>query len=419
MRLRRRAALAALAPLVLALLAVRPARASYEEFQGFDPVRAEEDDENLFDAWLARPPDDWRDAWEHATGAFRTDEGCFTSGQWYMAHDLKARSGFGRHAWLDIVFHQTADPEAQYEWLQLEWRFPTRLGLWGVRFRPEFDKSRQDFAAMWGVGADTTALEVQAVFTVEDMFNELWEFRQSRVGNASQPYELHPLEPALRVIHRGAAGDAWRHRVEAYAQWLTPSRQRFDAFDPTQRLKHTLWGEKGWLIAELGRGPAALQARWDHEQALSFDQYALGGPDPRLYRRRWSAEAEARWELSPRWALSGNWVYRDRAEDWRPPLADAAFRGLDRMSAAFVHARLKPGLGVRLGAMLDRVSIAEAGTVPLFSYGTRNEARAVLTVEARFGRVQIAGTEGIHLDHEPYPVTLGHDKGFLHLQTTF
>jgi hypothetical protein len=53
------------------------------------------------------------------------------------------------------------------------------------------------------------------------------------------------------------------------------------------------------------------------------------------------------------------------------------------------------------------------------TYGTRKESRAYLGLIARFGRVSIQGVEGIELDHEPYEVTLWHDKGFLQLQSTF
>jgi hypothetical protein len=33
--------------------------------------------------------------------------------------------------------------------------------------------------------------------------------------------------------------------------------------------------------------------------------------------------------------------------------------------------------------------------------------------------VSLQAIEGIELDHEPYDVWFIHDKGFLHLQTTF
>ena len=71
--------------------AAAPARASTEEFSSFDVERPEEDDESVLDHLLARPPAEWRDEWERAPQAFRTSQGCFTSGQWYTDNAAQAR----------------------------------------------------------------------------------------------------------------------------------------------------------------------------------------------------------------------------------------------------------------------------------------------------------------------------------------
>jgi hypothetical protein len=69
--------------------------------------------------------------------------------------------------------------------------------------------------------------------------------------------------------------------------------------------------------------------------------------------------------------------------------------------------------------MRDRVTVDQRGALPGFTYGTRNETRIHLGLQARFGRVLVQGVEGVELDREPYEVSFHHDKGFLQLQTTF
>ena len=82
--------------------------------------------------------------------------------------------------------------------------------------------------------------------------------------------------------------------------------------------------------------------------------------------------------------------------------------------------RLSPRMSLRTGVLHDRITIAKVGQTPDFTYGTRVESRAYVGLLARFGRVSVSGIEGIELDPEPYDVPFGlHDKGFLHLQTTF
>ncbi len=76
-------------------------------------------------------------------------------------------------------------------------------------------------------------------------------------------------------------------------------------------------------------------------------------------------------------------------------------------------------LALRGGALHDRIGIARSGAQPYFTYGSRTESRAYLGLIARFGRVTVQAVEGLELDREPYEVWAIHDKGFLHLQTTF
>ena len=74
---------------------------------------------------------------------------------------------------------------------------------------------------------------------------------------------------------------------------------------------------------------------------------------------------------------------------------------------------------MRFGLLHNRIGITRQGLIPDFTWGTRKESRAFIGLQARFGRVRVAGIEGIELDSEPYQVSFHHDKGFLQLQTTF
>jgi hypothetical protein len=311
---------------------------------------------------------------------------------------------------------QVSDNQASWEWLQFEFRFRVAgPGLWGVRFRPSFDKSRQDFAAMYDIGDDSSRFQIQAVFTIEDAFNELWSFRQTRVGERSEPYERHPFEPALRVVTRGR-----RSRLEVAGQWLTPSRRRVDDPAPAERAITTLWGARGSALAEAEVAGLGLEARFENVQAFGTERRPDVSPlESRVYRRRWAAELAVRRALAQRWTGEARWVYQDRAQDWRPPGLDGTFRALDRMPALEVGWRPKPGWRARFGALVDRIGVATSGPAVPFTYGTRRESRLFVGLEARFGRITVQGIEGIELDREPYEVSFHHDKGFLHLQTTF
>jgi hypothetical protein len=117
--------------------------------------------------------------------------------------------------------------------------------------------------------------------------------------------------------------------------------------------------------------------------------------------------------------LEGRWLYVDRMQSYRPPLADARFHAIDRTLQLEARWEAQPRLLVRLGGLYDKIGVSKSGDTGRFGYGTRKESRAYVGLVARFGRVRVSGVEGIELDREPYEVWHHHDKGFLQLQTTF
>jgi hypothetical protein len=407
-------ALAALALLALALL-VRPARAGIPEFSSFDVAAPEEDDENLLDQYLARAPEGWRDEWEHSTSALRADQGCMTSGIWHQVNAFKARAPMGQRSWLDVGYEQVTDPEASWQWLRFDFRFPTRrFGAPGIRFQPAYDKSQHDFAALWDAGNDTTAFQMQAAFNLTDAFNSFWEFRQTRVGNHAEPYRAHPYEPELRIVSRGP-----RHRIELGGRWLTPSRKAIEDPLPALSGTSTLHGSRAYGSVEGALAGLRMLARFESVEARSTSRIGAATGNNRSARQRWLAEGAVRRALTPSVHAEFRFFYQERAQDWRPPLADASFRGFDRMSAGEIDWRAREDWLLRLGLLYDRINIIRYGNVPAFSWGTRRESRAFIGLQARFGRIRVQGIEGIELDTEPYVVSFHHDKGFLHLQTTF
>ena len=256
---------AAVALALLASLAAGPAaRASTEEFSSFDVVRPEEDDESALDHLLARPPAAWRDEWERSPLAFRTSQGCFTSGQWYTHDQLRLVTAVGRRARFALEFDRVESDLLAYDHLDLWLLFPQRAGTLGVMFRPYYDKSRQDFALRWELGADTTRNQLRLTYGFEDLFNNLWVWRQTRVGESGQPYDRHPWEPAVKAALRRE-----RWRVEVEGRWLTLARKRLDATATDAARAQTLWG--AWAAAAVGgprprrhlararRGPAGAQ----------------------------------------------------------------------------------------------------------------------------------------------------------------
>jgi hypothetical protein len=393
-----------------------PARASTEEFSSFDVERPEEDDESVIDHLLTRPPAEWRDEWERAPQAFRTSQGCFTSGQWYMDNELKLVSPLGRRARFGLQLDQVESDLAAYENLDLWFLFPQRAGTLGVMFRPYYDKSRQDFALQWELGADTTRNQLRLVYGFEDLFNNLWVWRQTRVGENGAPYDRHPWEPAFKVALRRA-----RWSLESEGKWLTLARKRVGLYvSPEPGRAQTLWGTRGSTALEARALGTTWMARTENWQARSTDQpLDLSTGDARKSRRMWQAELAARRTAGRTVAIEGRWLYVDRMQSYRPPLADARFHAIDRTLQLEARWTARTDLTVRLGGLYDRVGVNKSGDTGLFSYGTRKESRAYFGLMARFGRVSLSGIEGIELDREPYEVWHHHDKGFLSLQTTF
>jgi hypothetical protein len=392
------------------------ARAGTEEFSTFHVNAWEEDDESVIDHLLARKPLAWRDDWERAPLAFRTEQGCLTSGQWFMNTQLKLETAVGRKAKLALHYDDVEGDVSSYQYLDLWLRFPIRVGTLGAMFRPFHDKSRQDFALAWELGADTTAYRLRATWGFEDLFNNLWSFRQSRVGGLSEPYRRHPWEPALELAVRRAG---WR--AELAATYRTPSVQRRAATAPaTPDHDEGLWGTlvRGALEADVGGFRAAL--RGGNQQARSTDQpldYSTG--DAANFRRAWNGEVALARALTPRLDAEARWLYVGRTEGWEPPLGPAAFAGVDRVLQLEGRYAFAPALSGRVGYLHDQLTIAESGAVPWVGEGSRKESRAYFGLTARFGNVSVSGAEGIELDLEPYQVWFHHDKAFLEMQATF
>ena len=400
--------------LAVALLA-RPARASVEEFSSFDVFGMEADDESIIDRFLARPPEEWRIDWQDASSALRADQGCLTSGTWYQSNEFKARAPLGRRSWLDVGYLQRTDLEASWEWFQFDFHHATdHLGVLGWRVRPAYEKSQQDFAILWGGGDATKPLEGHATFTLEDAFNNFWEFKQAKVGDHNEPYVQHPFEPALAGVWRGR-----HHRFEVSGAWLTPSRKNILDADPARSGTLSLWGTKLAARAEGTLGAQNVVAAFENTQARSEQAFRLRPGDGAVFRRHWTAELALRRRLARRLHVEARYLYEDRDQGWSPPAGDGWFRALDRVGALELGWRAHPDWLVKTGLLYDRIGIARAGALPGGTFGSRKESRGFFGFQARFGKVQVQVLEGIELDSEPYEVAFHHDKSFLHLQTTF
>ncbi|MEO5619026.1 MAG: hypothetical protein ABIS67_14755 [Candidatus Eisenbacteria bacterium] len=410
-------------PLALALLfaaAALPlagaALASVEEFSTFSIGPQEQDDESLLDHFLTRMPRTWRDEWSRSPGGFRTSQGCLTSGQWFIDTDLKARAAMGERAWFGVDLFQSESDILSVQNLNLSFHFPQRVGSAFAMFRPSAEKAAQDFALGWEIGADTSAFQMRATWTLEDVFNNFWAFRQTQVGGLSEPYERRPYEPALFLAVRRPA---WR--AEAGGKWLTPSRKHIVDLATAQPLMNReLWGAAAHAAAERRFGAVTFEARTEHRQARGHDRPIATGSLERIhYRRQWSAEGAARTRLhEERTQVEARYLYQSRREIDGPSVGAALLHVDDRLINLDVAHEFGPALSARVGGLFERVGVARTNRTD-FSFGTRNESRAYVGLELKFGRVRVAGIEGIELDREGYDVWLVHDKGFLQLQTTF
>ncbi|TMQ70777.1 MAG: hypothetical protein E6K80_07475 [Candidatus Eisenbacteria bacterium] len=319
---------------------------------------------------------------------------------------MSGRSSFG----FDVRDEQSDRLSLQY--FDFSFRFPIGLGTPGFFFRPFFDKSRQDLGLFWELGGDTADVAARLAFTFEDMFNELWAFRQTRLGQDSEPYERHPYEPAfwLRVRRPDA-------RAEIGGQWLTPSRKRFQTFDGSPERHATLWGALGFASLEANLAGATFEAEGVNRQALAREAppgAPLYGGD---FRRQWSVETAARRGIGGRSEIEARWIYQESAEGSDPPYASRRLGTVDRVLQLEVRTQ-RGRFGARIGGLHDRITVDRVGD-PLPGYDTRIESRAYIGLSRRFGRVSMDVVEGIELDPEPYDVWLVHDKAFAHLQTTF
>jgi hypothetical protein len=413
---RRRAAAIAL----VALLAAAPVLAGTEEFSTFGIESQEEDDESLIDHLLARTPRAWDSEWEHAPLALRSAQACLTSGQWFTHTDLKLQAPLGERSTFGFGLAQREDDRVNYQFMDFSFHFPTRVGTVGAMFRPFHDKSRQDFALMLDLGSDTTAFQARLTAGLEDMFNNFWEFRQSRSGATSEPYLRHPWEPGLSLVIRQP-----RLRAEVGGRYLTLGRKHVinSYADESENRVRTLWGTLGWASVDA----QALGLDWElattNHQATSTDAPAL---DPTLegrdYRRQWSLESAVRRRLARRLSAEARGLYQSRTQHHAPPIGPRRFDAIDRVVQLEATWAATGSLSVRFGGMHDRITVSDDGGnvyAGFVGYGTRVESRLYLGMMARFGRVSLQGIEGIELDDEPYDVAGVHDKGFLQMQTTF
>ncbi len=415
---RRASALIVLLVAALTALALtsRRAHAYAEQFSSFEVEAQDQDDETAMDHMMARLPIQWRDEWERSPQAFRTSQGCHTSGEWFQLTDLKLETPLGRDARFGVMFTQRVDNVASFEDLALAFRFPVRAGRLSVEFHPASDKSRQDYALTWDTGADTSALHVRVTFMIEDMLNNLWQQRQARVGHLSEPYLRHPYLGDFEFISRH---DHWR--IEGGGRYLTPSTKQvlgLEVFLPPRVV--TLWGALGWAAAETEMMGFQLEGRGENQQALSTDQpLDYSSEDHHEFRRQWTGEGAISRALAPRTRLELRWLYESRTEDYGAGIGPGRFDALDRITQLGISRDLHPGWRLGAGALYDRVAFARSGITPWWSEARRKESRVFVSLQARFGRVSVEGIESLDLDTEPYEVTWHHDKGFLRLQGTF
>jgi len=402
---------------LLALALAGGARASIEEFSTFSVEEQEKDDESLLDHILTRTPEAWRGEWEHAALALRTSQGCLTSGQWINRTDLKLRASLGKRVWFGFAVREDESDRYQFNYTEFSVHVPSRYGTWGYMFRPSRDKSSQDMALMWDLGADTSAFQLHLVYGLEDVFNNFWEFRQVETGGRSEPYLRHPWEPGLSMVVRRP-----NLRVEVGGRWLTPGERRVITSYSQPELDHlqTLWGTLAWARIETRALGIDWQAATVNHQARSTDHLQTQPePDGADFRRQWSVEAAARRQVARAWSAEARWLYQGRTQIHAPPVDPPRFEGVDQVFQLEATWAASSTFSLRLGLLRDQIDIVQSAVTLAYSFGTRNEDRGYVGLNVRFGAVTFQVVEGIELDQEPYDVWLVHDKGFLQAQARF
>jgi hypothetical protein len=218
----------------------------------------------------------------------------------------------------------------------------------------------------------------------------------------------------MKLVWRGRGP-----RFETNAKWLTASAKQFLTRDTTQRRVEELWGVKNDADLSQGFGRYLATVRYEMVQASRFSHFTIPNGDHHLYARRWRTDGTLMRSLGEHASVSLRYFYQERTQVYRPPISNVTQNVIDRMPMVESSFLLTHTLGMRVGFMRNRITVDNPGGTPTGTYGTRVETRAFFCLRKKFGKVWIQGTECIELDKEPYPVTFHHDKGFVHIQTTF
>lgn len=408
--------LASAAALAL-LLVSAPARAGIEEFSTFNVEEQERDDESLLDHMLSRAPNTWRDEWERSLFGVRSSQGCLTSGRWINYTEAKLHAPLGRRAWFGFALRQSESDRFVYDYTEFSFHVQTRVGAGAWLFRPARDKSDQDMALLWDIGADTSAFQLNAAFSLEDVFNNFWEFRQVQTGGRSEPYLRHPFEPGLRMVVRQPD-----IRIELGGRYLTPSVKRVivSEVDPSLDRIRSLWGTYAWASVEARALGFEWEAHTTNHQASSTDRpESVPLPDGRDFRRQWWFEGVARRRLHHRLVAEARWLYQERTQVHAPPVSPPRFDAIDRVVQVDALWAATPSFALRLGGAYDRITIDQSAVSVQYSAGSRSETRAYVGFTSRHGKVSLQIMEAIELDRENYDVWAVHDKGFVQLQAVF
>ena len=259
----RRAAVAL--TLLASLAAVPAARGSTEEFSSFDVCGRRRTTRAAGSP--ARPAAAaWRDEWERSPLAFRTSQGCFTSGQWYIARPAAARTASGAARASRSSSTRVGERPARLRIPRLLVAVPAALGTLGVMFRPS-TTSPAGLRPALGAGRRHPGISAAGWLRVR--------------GPVQQPLGL-PADPrrrerrALRTApvrarpQAARAGDAGAPR-----SWAAGSRRRASTSTPpppTRRAGADAVGHVG----RRRRGGRALGVTWlaraEDRQARSTDQ---------------------------------------------------------------------------------------------------------------------------------------------------